>query len=108
MNAAQTILILGIKVYRWVISPAKTFLFGPLGQCRFTPSCSAYALEAVALHGALAGTWLGLKRIGRCHPWGGCGEDPVPPPKSKQRPNPDPITQPEHRWIAPSDVGLRS
>ena len=38
-----------------------------------------YALEAVARHGALAGSWLALKRIGRCHPWGGCGHDPVPP-----------------------------
>jgi putative membrane protein insertion efficiency factor len=78
MNAGQHILIAGIRAYRWVISPAKTFLFGPLGQCRFTPTCSAYALEAIAHHGTLAGSWLALKRIGRCHPWGGCGEDPVP------------------------------
>jgi putative membrane protein insertion efficiency factor len=78
MNAGQHILIAGVRVYRWVISPAKIFLFGPLSQCRFTPSCSAYALEAVARHGALGGSWLALKRIARCHPWGGCGEDPVP------------------------------
>ena len=78
MNAAQHILVFCVRVYRWVISPAKTVLFGPLGQCRFTPSCSEYALGALRSHGALAGSWLALKRIGRCHPWGGCGHDPVP------------------------------
>ncbi len=78
MNAAQRILMAGVHCYRWVISPAKTFLFGPLGRCRFTPSCSEYALGALRHHGALAGSWLALKRIGRCHPWGGCGHDPVP------------------------------
>src|SRR5512133_4323604 len=71
-------MVAGIQAYRWVISPAKTFIFGPLGQCRFTPSCSAYALQAISRHGALAGSWLAIKRIGRCHPWGGCGDDPVP------------------------------
>ena len=83
MNAAQHILVFCVRVYRWVISPAKAVLFGPLGRCRFTPSCSEYALEALRGHGALAGSWLALKRIGRCHPWGGCGHDPVPAAKSK-------------------------
>lgn len=78
MNAAQHILILAVRFYRAVISPVKLFLFGPLGQCRFTPSCSAYALEAIARHGAVAGACLAIKRIARCHPWGGCGDDPVP------------------------------
>ena len=78
VNAAQHTIIFGLRLYRWVISPAKVFLFGPLGQCRFQPSCSAYALEAVTRHGALAGCWLALKRLCRCHPWGGCGEDGVP------------------------------
>ena len=78
MNAAQHIVIFGLRVYRLVISPAKAFIFGPLGHCRFEPSCSAYALEAVGRHGALLGTWLALKRICRCHPWGDCGDDPVP------------------------------
>jgi putative membrane protein insertion efficiency factor len=78
VNAVQHILILGVRLYRWGVSPAKLFLFGPLGGCRFTPTCSEYAIQAVARHGALAGSWLALKRLGRCHPWGGCGEDPVP------------------------------
>jgi putative membrane protein insertion efficiency factor len=79
MSAAQHILIFGVHCYRWVLSPAKAFLFGPLGRCRFTPSCSEYALAALRQHGALAGSWLAIKRIGHCHPWGGCGHDPVPP-----------------------------
>jgi putative membrane protein insertion efficiency factor len=83
VNAAQHILVFCVRVYRWVISPANAVLFGPLGRCRFTPSCSEYALEALRGHGALAGSWLALKRIGRCHPWGGCGHDPVPATQSK-------------------------
>jgi uncharacterized protein len=83
MNAVQHILVFCVRLYRGVISPAKTVLFGPLGRCRFTPSCSEYALEALRQHGALAGSWLAFNRIGRCHPWGGCGHDPVPANKSK-------------------------
>jgi len=71
-------LITLVRVYRWTLSPAKIFLFGPSAQCRFTPSCSAYAVEAVQAHGALAGSWLAAKRVCRCHPWGDCGDDPVP------------------------------
>ena len=78
MSAAQIILIALVRVYRWVLSPAKALLFGPLGRCRFSPSCSAYALEAIQEHGAVRGLWLSLRRLGRCHPWGGCGHDPVP------------------------------
>lgn len=61
-----------IKIYQWVISP----LLGP--KCRFTPTCSQYALEAFRKHGPFKGFWLALKRISRCHPWGGQGYDPVP------------------------------
>ncbi|MDD9865560.1 MAG: membrane protein insertion efficiency factor YidD [Verrucomicrobiales bacterium] len=78
MNPFQHILLLVIRFYRLVLSPAKNALFGPGGSCRFSPSCSAYALDAIKAHGALRGCWLGLRRIVRCHPWGGCGHDPVP------------------------------
>ena len=59
-------------LYRWTLG----VFWG--GRCKYHPSCSQYALEAIRTHGALAGSWLGLRRICRCHPWGGCGEDPVP------------------------------
>jgi len=61
-----------IKAYQWVISP----LIGP--KCRFTPSCSQYGIEALKKYGIFKGSWLTLKRIARCHPWGGHGVDPVP------------------------------
>jgi len=86
VNVAQHILVAGVRLYRWTLSPAKTFLFGPMGGCRFEPSCSAYALDSLRLHGAIKGTWLALKRICRCHPWGACGEDPVPPANSETCP----------------------
>jgi len=72
------VLTLTIRAYQLVFSPAQTFLFGPTGGCRFTPTCSQYALEAVREHGAVAGGWLAARRICRCHPWGDCGHDPVP------------------------------
>jgi uncharacterized protein len=58
-------------------------------RCRFFPSCSQYALEALAVHGAGRGTWLSLRRLGRCHPWHEGGLDPVPPPNSRS-----PLTAP--------------
>ena len=61
-----------LKAYRLVISP----LYGNV--CRYHPSCSAYALRAVEVHGAVRGTWLAVKRLGRCHPWAPGGYDPVP------------------------------
>ena len=66
------ILISLIRFYQRFISP----LTPP--ACRFTPTCSQYTLEAIQKYGALKGTWLGIKRICRCHPWGGPGYDPVP------------------------------
>jgi uncharacterized protein len=78
LPTAATILIFAIRVYRWTISPAQTFLFGPTAGCRFTPTCSQYAIDAVHSHGTIAGSWLAAKRICRCHPFGKCGHDPVP------------------------------
>ncbi|MBD5289369.1 MAG: membrane protein insertion efficiency factor YidD [Bacteroides sp.] len=75
MNLASRLLILPIHFYRHLISP----LTPP--SCRYTPTCSAYAIEAIRLHGARRGGWLALKRIMRCHPWGGSGYDPVPAKK---------------------------
>ena len=94
MNAAQHILIHVIQLYRWIVSPAKELLFGPLARCRFTPTCSEYALEAIRKRGALIGVWLAFKRIARCHPWGGCGLDPVPGARgiAEQK------TRPEANW----------
>ena len=74
----KIILLAAIRIYRAVLSPLLTFLCGPLGGCRFTPTCSVYAAEALREHGAVAGTFLAAKRICRCQPWGGCGHDPVP------------------------------
>jgi putative membrane protein insertion efficiency factor len=76
-------IILLVRLYRVTLSPAKAFLVGPAGQCRFEPSCSQYAIEALKTHGAITGSWLAAKRVCRCHPWGECGEDPVPPVNSK-------------------------
>lgn len=74
----RTLLIILVHGYRWVVSPLKRGLFGPTAGCRFVPSCSEYALEALRGHGALRGAWLAMARLARCHPWGGCGYDPVP------------------------------
>ena len=72
----RTLLILLVRAYQVVLSP----MFS--GCCRFEPSCSNYMIEAIAVHGALKGTWLGLKRLLRCHPFGASGYDPVPAAKA--------------------------
>lgn len=66
------ILIIPIKIYQYFISP----LFP--NSCRYTPSCSTYAIEALKKHGPFKGLYLAIKRILSCHPWGGSGYDPVP------------------------------
>ena len=70
----RTLLIAIVQLYRWFVSPL-------LGQnCRFYPSCSSYAVEALERHGAVHGSWLATRRICRCHPWNPGGFDPVPEP----------------------------
>ncbi len=72
MTPAAYLLSLPVRAYRLVLSPY-------VGHgCRYQPTCSAYALEALDRHGALKGGWLTAKRICRCHPFGGSGSDPVP------------------------------
>ena len=70
-------LILLVKFYRVCISPLKP------ASCRFTPTCSQYAIEALRVWGPVKGLWLTLRRILRCNPWGGSGYDPVPPREKK-------------------------
>jgi len=83
VNPAQYILIFGVRLYQRLVSPVLRVVFGPLARCRFEPTCSAYAIDALRVHGALWGSWLALKRICRCQPWGSCGHDPVPERKSE-------------------------
>lgn len=66
------VLSLPIHFYCYCISPMLP------ASCRFTPTCSQYALEALRKHGPIKGLWLAIRRIARCHPWGGSGYDPVP------------------------------
>jgi uncharacterized protein len=76
----QHTLLLALRLYRLAISPVLTAALGPMGLgCRFTPTCSQYAMEAIREHGAVSGTRLAARRLCRCHPWGGWGHDPVPP-----------------------------
>lgn len=70
------VILTPVYFYRIFISP----LLG--AQCRFSPSCSTYAIEAIKTHGAMRGVYLTARRISRCHPWGGAGYDPVPAKKS--------------------------
>ena len=72
---AAWLLLTAVRAYQLALSP-----FLP-PACRFTPNCSAYAREAIATHGACVGAWLTLKRLARCHPWGGEGIDLVPEKK---------------------------
>lgn len=76
MSVAARMLVTGISAYQRFVSP----LLGP--RCRFAPSCSAYAAEAISRHGAARGGGLAVRRIAKCHPFHPGGHDPVPPPRS--------------------------
>ncbi len=71
-EALSALIIAIIRLYQLIISP----LIGP--KCRYTPTCSQYGVQALQKHGLVKGIWLTIKRVGRCHPWGGHGYDPVP------------------------------
>lgn len=75
----RALIQLPIRVYQWLVSP----WLAP--RCRFYPSCSHYALEALEVHGSLRGSWFALRRLARCHPWHPGGFDPVPPPSTACR-----------------------
>ncbi len=72
MGGIQYIVVTLIRIYQWILSP----ILGP--TCRFEPTCSNYASQAIVQHGLIRGTWLAIRRIGRCHPLGESGYDPVP------------------------------
>ena len=76
MSPLARILALPVRAYRLILSPWVGH------NCRYQPTCSAYALEALERHGGLKGGWLALRRILRCHPWGSSGYDPVPKPEA--------------------------
>lgn len=70
---------LSARIAAWIVGLYQTGISPLLApNCRFTPGCAAYVREALLTHGLLRGGWLGLRRISRCHPWGGSGQDPVP------------------------------
>lgn len=71
-NFLTLLFLIPVKFYQYCISPLKP------PTCRYTPTCSQYAVEAIKKYGPFKGTWLTIKRLLRCHPWGGSGYDPVP------------------------------
>jgi putative membrane protein insertion efficiency factor len=83
MTTTRRVLIAPIRAYQRYISPMRP------PTCRYYPTCSAYAVEALETHGALRGGWLALRRLLRCHPWHAGGHDPVPPAVGRTAPTQD-------------------
>ena len=79
-NIINWIFIIPVKIYQWIISP----IFPQ--TCRFDPTCSNYMIEAIKVWGPIRGMYLGFRRIGKCHPWGGQGHDPVPKKAKSNQP----------------------
>ncbi|KAA5606807.1 membrane protein insertion efficiency factor YidD [Roseospira marina] len=92
-----------IRVYQLFLSPL-------LGQnCRYMPTCSAYAMEALERHGVVRGGWLAARRILRCHPWGGMGYDPVPEARARPKRSNGPVSTADSDATGPLDTaGPRS
>ena len=80
-QAFMWLVLAPIYVYRFTLSP----LIGR--DCRFLPTCSQYTIKAIRTHGVWSGSLMGIRRIGRCHPWGGGGHDPVPPRNTSSEPS---------------------
>jgi putative membrane protein insertion efficiency factor len=85
-----SVLRAGVRFYQRFLNPMLKAVSGPAAGCRYTPTCSNYFLQAIETHGPWLGSWFGIRRILRCHPWGGCGYDPVPPPRDSSRRPPEP------------------
>jgi putative membrane protein insertion efficiency factor len=79
LKIINTIFIFPVKIYQWIISPILP------NSCRYNPTCSNYMIEAIKTWGPLKGSWLGIKRISSCHPWGGTGHDPVPKKQANEK-----------------------
>lgn len=87
-RAATLFIRVGIRFYQRFLNPLLKAAAGPAAGCRYTPTCSHYFLGAVETHGPARGSWIGICRIFRCHPWGGSGYDPVPPAGSSKKSHP--------------------
>jgi hypothetical protein len=85
MRLPAAILILFIRLYQRVVSPVLPLFLGPNCGCRFSPTCSRYAAEALRRHGAIAGSWLALRRLVKCTPLHPGGPDPVPESIGRER-----------------------
>jgi len=98
MNPVTWLLVMLIRAYQLLVSP----LLGP--TCRYYPSCSAYAVEALRVHGAVRGSWLAVRRLLRCHPWSPGGVDHVPPRRAHAH-EPSPTRPERDPDLLPASVG---
>ena len=101
IGVGQRLVLLPLRFYQRVVSPLK-----PLPSCRFHPTCSSYAVEAVQVHGALRGLWLASARVLRCHPWHPGGFDPVPARHDHHR-RADRQRRPDTGQVGSSQPGAR-
>lgn len=99
ISPLRMLMIALLQIYRFGISPILP------ASCRFSPTCSAYALEAVRRYGVITGGWLGLRRLARCHPWGDCGHDPVPELPTRRTPAAGGGRWLAGLWMMPSSGG---